>query len=1240
MRKRILSMALALCMLLTILPGSALAADEAAEGDNQTETTITAFIAPEQTEYELLVGADSDTISHVLAFPAEITAKMKDGTQAELAVIWQPDRELATDAAGTFTYTAQLTEEAQAAYTVDEGTALPQITVTVVAEDAGPMLLGGEDTTVDFSNTGSLTINNSNLATYDNAILTGNKSATSSVTDPILTIDGVTVHLTLQDLTIQQFCPVVLQNNATVYLTLKGTNLLAADAALESRGIGPYAGIGVPGGCTLEITAESTGVLTAKGGNGNGGGAGIGARGNGDTISGSYPRVQTAGTIRIKGGTVTAQGGSWYGIGGLVSGGAGIGGSSMGTNGNASTGIIEITGGTVKAAGGYGSAGIGAGAGSWVERISITGGTVTAKGGDGAAGIGSGNMTFGQASESNTFSCGAITISGGVVTATQGDTDSSSIGYGSLYNVAKKLGSISLTGGQFNLTGPISPRATDHNSEPVYGYTTTLTIYDGRLTTADNGAAALLTLDQLTVSGTLTVEENYIGTLEFPALGGNAGNAAIAVTAGQGTESEKNWSGALTLTGADASISGTIGEKLYPVTLLFHQANITAASSYTPAYTITRNGTSMVMAGSQIYTCVAGGNIEGTESGLAKATLYMTAGDETAVSVTAAGLSDGAMSVSGQTIAADAGGTTITMLNTLDSNMVTVAAAYYTGSALTPGLTVKDGSKTLTAGTDYEIVSCTNNTEVAGATDQNAPTVTLKGKGNYTDTISKKFAISYYPTAAAASAPTAWARNVLVSAPSGYTICSTRNGTYGASFVYSTQSSTASGTPVSYYLKQNTTGYITDAKSITVKVDLTAPSFGGSGEGITIADSVWQDFIKTITFGLLANTRQVSVKAGDTLSGVKNYYYYAEQVTDTAAKTSPLTAEQLASKSFTQDADGIFSVSADGNWIVYAYAVDNANNQSAYVCSNGVVVDTVAPTASLTAPLHEETLDFSASCHVQSSKAGSIYYVASKTPLTLADGNALKVQAGAQSISVTAEQVNTPLELALDGLEANTAYTIYAAAVDTAGNASAVQNASFTTRKARCSVQVTGGTASVDGRDATKVLEDVTVTVTTTARSGYLFTGWTSDVGVAFANNEAMTTTFRMPDTNVAVTATFKKIMPTYYTITSTWSDGGVVAPGGTVQVQEKTNHIVSVVPNKGYAVADVLVDGKSIGAVDSYTFTNVQADHTVSVYFRKAAALASPKTGDTAQPVLWASMMALSLGSLYAWLRKRRHAE
>lgn len=40
------------------------------------------------------------------------------------------------------------------------------------------------------------------------------------------------------------------------------------------------------------------------------------------------------------------------------------------------------------------------------------------------------------------------------------------------------------------------------------------------------------------------------------------------------------------------------------------------------------------------------------------------------------------------------------------------------------------------------------------------------------------------------------------------------------------------------------------------------------------------------------------------------------------------------------------------------------------------------------------------------------------------------------------------------------------------------------------------------------------------------------------------------------------------------------------------------ITPNRGYRIQDVLVDGTSIGAVTSYTFSNLQANHTIHASF------------------------------------------
>ena len=79
----------------------------------------------------------------------------------------------------------------------------------------------------------------------------------------------------------------------------------------------------------------------------------------------------------------------------------------------------------------------------------------------------------------------------------------------------------------------------------------------------------------------------------------------------------------------------------------------------------------------------------------------------------------------------------------------------YNGEAQEPTVTVKDGETTLTQDTHYT-VSYSNNTNAALSTAENAPTVTITGKGNYTGTVSAKFTIAAADIAATdITAPTA-----------------------------------------------------------------------------------------------------------------------------------------------------------------------------------------------------------------------------------------------------------------------------------------------------------------------------------------------------------------------------------------------------------------------------------------------------------------------------------------------------
>ncbi len=71
-----------------------------------------------------------------------------------------------------------------------------------------------------------------------------------------------------------------------------------------------------------------------------------------------------------------------------------------------------------------------------------------------------------------------------------------------------------------------------------------------------------------------------------------------------------------------------------------------------------------------------------------------------------------------------------------------------------------------------------------------------------------------------------------------------------------------------------------------------------------------------------------------------------------------------------------------------------------------------------------------------------------------------------------------------------------------------------------------------------------------------------------------------------------------HHLITASAGPNGSISPSGTVVVPEGGSQTFTITPNAHYHAADVLVDGGSVGAVTSYTFTNVSAEHTIAASF------------------------------------------
>ena len=148
-------------------------------------------------------------------------------------------------------------------------------------------------------------------------------------------------------------------------------------------------------------------------------------------------------------------------------------------------------------------------------------------------------------------------------------------------------------------------------------------------------------------------------------------------------------------------------------------------------------------------------------------------------------------------------------------------------------------------------------------------------------------------------------------------------------------------------------------------------------------------------------------------------------------------------------------------------------------------------------------------------------------------------------------------------------------------------------------------TFDTDGGSAVApITQDYGTAITAPAdptKSGYTFAGWTPEIPAT------------MPAENLTVTAHWRYnggggSSYSYYTIKATAGTGGSISPSGNVSVREGRDQTFTITPDKGYAVANVKIDGKSIGAVKSYTFENVSRTHTIEVIFMKANG--NPQTG------------------------------
>ena len=317
-----------------------------------------------------------------------------------------------------------------------------------------------------------------------------------------------------------------------------------------------------------------------------------------------------------------------------------------------------------------------------------------------------------------------------------------------------------------------------------------------------------------------------------------------------------------------------------------------------------------------------------------------------------------------------------------------------------------------------------------------------------------------------------------IKAPTGYTISDKADGTYSDSFTYRAVSQEEQQ-EITYYLK-NTDGQIAK-KTLTAKIDRTAPDWNGDNLGINIKSRWWNSLLEEYIPKLYkADSLDVNVKANDSQSGVTAYYYYVQpsvyltwtrEDLDILYGMNRFDKVSATGNGEVEKLTELVAEAKDEGKLVYVCAVDAVGNRSDYICSNGIVFDNTAPTLNVEFQGGDIIWDTSVTCWLHCTEVGDYYYICKKAgepaPSSIndfakqisdvskdenAEVDTWEAKDGVVTGKILSEGYSKSLkrysqQLSITGLTSNTKYVLYMVATDEAGNASDVASLQFTTLK-------------------------------------------------------------------------------------------------------------------------------------------------------------------------------------------------
>lgn len=482
----------------------------------------------------------------------------------------------------------------------------------------------------------------------------------------------------------------------------------------------------------------------------------------------------------------------------------------------------------------------------------------------------------------------------------------------------------------------------------------------------------------------------------------------------------------------------------------------------------------------------------------------------------------------------------------------------YNGSAQTVNVTVKDGGTTLVKGTDYTVTSGDSGTDV------NSYTVTVTGKDNYKDTAKATWKIT----------------------PATLTVTPEAN---------QSKKFNEPDPALTYTYSGNASG---QTPAFSGKLDREAGENVGT-YAIKLGDLALKDSgtfkASNYTLKLSSTTVKFEIKKTDApvptgLKGVKgNELATVVLPTGWEWKASNTTMDNLGSHPFKAK---------------YTDTTGNYNNAT----DVDVTVEVLAKTGvSTNITFHDGKLVYTGS--------GQKYEKASISGIT-ASGTAEWTYTYAVDPSTATATLDSGLPLTVGK------YTVTATYEDSANYGTAT-----------ATLEITQATPTVTPKfdkitEKGQKLSVANLGIGSSSPAGGKIE-WVNDAGTALPGdteveaNKAYKWKYTPADTTnyapvygtivVYPVSTGIVIYSPCYTIKASAGANGTISPAGWCSVVENGSQTFTFTPDKGYTVAKVLVDGKSVGAVKSYTFKNVTKDHTIEVIFMKSNG--NPATGVFVMP-------------------------